>query len=132
MNVLPDTEPVSSSCSKSITTPLLLLLGDIGAALTPEQQVQLLSARRTFCTFHGLLRWCRHAVWDPSKGMHRAFDILSTNASGQNLLVRLSMLPPEILSRIALIAGLQHTIFQDAEDDHLYPLPDNQSRQHLR
>ncbi|KAK9840305.1 hypothetical protein WJX74_007243 [Apatococcus lobatus] len=105
----------------SISGPMLLCLGDIKAPLPRNQQAELMALRKAHCTFHGLVRWCRAAVSDPSKGMHRAFDGLAANASGQNLLVRLSMLPSEILSRIALAAGLQHTLFQSLDDDHLYP-----------
>lgn len=116
---------VSSSlyCRGPVSNPVLLFLGDIGAALNGPQQTQLVAARRTFCTFYGLLRWCRSALSDPSRNMHRAFDPLTTDASGKNLLVRLSMLPPEILSRIAVAAGLQHTLFDNADDDQLYPKP---------
>lgn len=109
------------SHSDPVNNPILLFLGDIGVVLPAKEKARLTMIRRTSCTLHGLLRWCSRAVSDPSKNMHRAFDSLSTNASGENLLVRLSMLPPEVLSRIALAAGLQHTLFQDADDDHLYP-----------
>ena len=105
-----------------MSMPVLLFLGDIGASLHPEQHSRLLKARKACCTFHGLVRWCRQAVSDPSKGINRAFDALSTNAAGQSLLVRLSLLPPEIVSKIALAAGLQHNLFEaSGADDLLHP-----------
>ena len=71
---------------------------------------ELLTARRSLCTFQGLLRWCRRAGLDPSKGMHGAFDSFSANASGHGLLVRMSMLPQELIDRIAVAAELQHDL----------------------
>ena len=101
-----------------ISSPVLLFLGDIHAPLPPPEQSQLMLARKTFCTFHGLLRWCRHAVSDPSRGMDRAFDALSTDTSGQTLLVWLSLLPPDLRNKIAVAAGLQHDLFVGrAHDD---------------
>ena len=91
---------------------MLLFLGDIGAPLPADQQARLLVARRAFCTFHGLLRWCRSAVSDPSRGAHCAFDYLSNESAGQELLVLLSKLPSELVTKIAVAARLQHDIFQ--------------------
>ena len=92
-----------------VNAPALLFLGDIGADL-PVDDKQLTMARRTLCTFQGLLRWCRRAGLDPSKGMHGAFDSFSANASGHGLLVRMSMLPQELIDRIAVAAELQHDL----------------------
>ena len=94
----------------NVSTPILMYLGDIGAALPAVQHHQLMLARRTFCMFHGLLRWCRRAVSNPSLGIHQAFNELLPDASGQHLLVNLSLLPPELLTRIAVAAELQHDI----------------------
>ena len=61
--------PVSSidiGCwGSQVPTPIVMFLADIGFPL-PCQHKALIMARQTFCTFHGLLRWCRHAVSDPS------------------------------------------------------------------
>ena len=110
--------------SMAISSSLLLFLGDVSIPLPAKLQARLTQARKRCCTFYGLLRWCRQAVSDPSRGINRAFSAPSTNASGQNLLVRLCMLPPEVLEKISLAAGLRHTLFQDSSDDHLYPRPE--------
>ena len=68
---------------------MLLFLGDAGCSLDKDSKTRADLARRTLCTFHGLLRWCRRVVSDPSKG----FDSTLNHTSGQNLLVRLAMLP---------------------------------------
>ncbi len=94
------------------STPMLMFLGDIGALLPNGLRARLQAARQTFCAFHGLLRWCRSAVSDPSRGAHRAFDYLSDDSSGQELLVLLSRLPLELVSKIAVAADLQHDVFQ--------------------
>ena len=100
------------SSGRWFSPPSLLFLGDIGAELLPDQRAELLVARRTFCTFHGLLRWCRSAVSDPSRGANSAFDYLSNKSAGQELLVLLSQLPSELVTKIAVAAHLQHDIFQ--------------------
>ncbi|KAK9866851.1 hypothetical protein WJX84_008724 [Apatococcus fuscideae] len=97
---------------RGIPTPILMFLGDIGVQLPDWHREKLQTARRSFCAFLGLLRWCRSAVSDPSRGAHRAFDYLCQESSGQELLVLLSRLPPELVSKIAVAANLQHDIFQ--------------------
>ena len=94
----------------SISSPVLMFLGDIGAPLLRSEMSRLLVARKTFCMFHGLLRWCRRAVSDPSRGIHWAFDEQLPSVTGQHLLVHLSMLPPEVTTRIAVAADLQHDL----------------------
>lgn len=106
-------------CDEAVSAPILLFLGDISTPLSTKQQQQMVQIRKACCTFYGLLRWCRRAVSDPSKGINRAFIPLSTKASGQNLLVRLCMLPAGVLDMIALAAGLRHTLLQIATDNHL-------------
>ena len=91
-------------------TAALMFLGDIGAPLTQKASQDLQQARRTLATFYGLLRWCRRAVSNPAKGIHRAFDPLCSDTSRQNLLIRLSRLPPELVNKIAVAAGLQHDL----------------------
>ncbi len=91
--------------------PKLMFLTDIGIDLPQRQMNMVTSARKAHCTFHGLVRWCRRAVSDPSRGAHQAFDSIATNTSGQVLLSRLSMLPSELLNKIAVAADLQHDIF---------------------
>ncbi len=91
--------------------PNLMFLADIGAELPERDMNMVASARKAHCTFHGLVRWCRRAVSDPSRGAHRAFDSMASKTSGQVLLSRLSMLPSELLNKIAVAAELQHGIF---------------------
>ncbi len=103
---------ITKTCSWSLLVPLdiLMFLVDIGMHL-PVEKLQLVEeARRAHCTFHGLIRWCRQAISDPSKGSHHAFDAMAEDGSGQLLLTRLCMLPPELISKIALSAHLQHDI----------------------
>ena len=92
-------------------TTTLMFLADIGVQLPVEMRRKVMQARRAHCTFHGLIRWCRRAVSDPSRGAHRAFDSLAADGSGQMLLTRLCLLPPELVSKIAVMAQLQHDIF---------------------
>ncbi|KAK9830769.1 hypothetical protein WJX74_006321 [Apatococcus lobatus] len=87
---------------------ILMLVGDMGSPLDERDQDRLALARRTFCLFHGLLRWCRKAVSDPSRGAQLAFDYLGSNTSGQGLLVRMSRLPQELIALIAVKADLQY------------------------
>lgn len=92
------------------STSAVMFLADMGAPLPAAWAEKVLLARRTFCTFHGLLRWCRHAVCDPSQGLDQAFSRTPANNFGEQLLIRLSFLPQELLSKIASMADLQHNI----------------------
>lgn len=110
---VPATAPTSSDLDTELEQadgPVLMLLADIGAAIPEHSRRHLITARRCFCTFHGLVRWIRHAASDPSRGAHRALDHLCTNTSGQRLLYSLSLLAPELLSKIAVMAELQHDL----------------------
>ena len=49
---------------------------------------------------------------DPTLGAHCAYDYLATDGSGQELLALLSRLPPELIHKIAVLAGLQHDVLQ--------------------
>ncbi len=106
--------PVSGpSCSRmapGIFLPHLLFLTDIGIQLPQPDKQRVAQARKAHCTFHGLVRWCRLAVSDPSRGAFHAFDSLAEDTSGQVLLSRLCMLPQELLNKIAIAAELQHDI----------------------
>ena len=93
---------------RSASIPMLMILSDIGVPLPPKQQARLQAARRAFCTFHGLVCWGRHALSDTDSGYHPAFRQPLARTSGQHLLVGLSMLPLELLNRIAIAAELQH------------------------
>ncbi|KAK9830860.1 hypothetical protein WJX74_010724 [Apatococcus lobatus] len=97
-----------------VSVPSLMFLGDIGFPLSVNMRPKLVQARKTFCTFYGLLRWCSSAV--AGKGAHAAFDCLATDHTRQNLLVHLSLLPQELITRIAVAAELQHglSLRQDA------------------
>ena len=89
---------------------ILMSLVDIGVQLPAKQRQLVDQARRTHCTFHGLVRWYRRAISDPSRGAHQAFDSLASDRSGQMLLYRLGLLPPELISKIAVAAGFQHEV----------------------
>ena len=90
---------------------LVMFIADIGAPLPDTALPKLMYARRRYCTFHGLLRWCRRAVSDPSMGMDRAFSCMTIDSCGEQLLIRLSLLPQELVNKIAAMAGLQHDIW---------------------
>ena len=89
---------------------VLMFLLDIGVPLPLATKRAVVLARKAQCTFHGLIRWCRKAVSDPSRAAHRAFDRLAEDGSGQMLLLRLSLLPAELINKIAVAAQIQHDI----------------------
>ena len=99
-----------SCCLFHVKPPTLMLLADLGAGLPKAAQANLILARKSFCTFHGLVRWIRRAVSDPSKNIHLAFNQLTTDVSGQQLLLHLSMLAPELVCKIAVMARLQYDV----------------------
>lgn len=87
------------------------------------QQLQLVQARKACCTFYGLLRWCCRSIPASGKDINQA-SAHSPDAPGWHLLVTLSMLPVEVVDRIALAAGMRHDLFQVSDtDDHLCPQP---------
>ncbi len=89
---------------------MLMGMADIGMKLPAEVRQQVMEARRAHCTFYGLIRWSRQASSDPRWPAHPAFNILAADSSGQALLTRLSLLPPELIRKIAIAAELQHDI----------------------
>ena len=91
-----------------------MFCSDLGIQLPAGLQRKVDRARNAHCTFHGLVRWCRRAISDPSQGAHRAFDYLAPDGSGQLLLTRLCLLPPELISKIAVAAELQHDICESS------------------
>ncbi len=97
-----------------IQMPLCMFLLDIGMPLNEVLRQRVNQARRACCLFHGLIRWFRRAVSDPSRKAHLAFDSMAKDRSGQLLLLRLSQLPPELISKIAVAAQLQHDIFDSS------------------
>ena len=88
----------------------MLFMADKGFPLKLEHYELVDSARRSFCAFRGLLRWCRRAVSDATCGAPCAFDFFAAKNAGQDLLVRLSQLPRELVTRIAVAADLQEDI----------------------
>ncbi len=98
----------------STKMPLHMFLMDIGMPLNEEQRQHVNQARRACCLFHGVIRWFRRALSDPSRKAHLAFDSMAKDRSGQLLLLRLSQLPPELISKIAVAAELQHDIFDSS------------------
>ena len=90
--------------------PILMYLADVGVPLKKKQMQQVKKARRAYCTIHGLVRWCRRAICQPSRGSWQGFDRMAANCSGQLLLTRLCMLPPELVSKITLAARLQRNM----------------------
>ena len=89
---------------------MVMSLGDSGFPLCKELAWRLGRARRAFSTFRGLVRWSRTAVAHQSKGVHHAFNHASSNTDGKHLLIWLSMLPENLLRKIAGLAGLQHDV----------------------
>ncbi len=106
---LPAPEEAGLWCLR-FSLPILMFLADIGMKLPADRMQHVEEARRAHCTFYGLIRWCRKAISDPSRGSHRAFDSMAEDRTGQLLLTRLCMLPPELISKIAISANLQHDI----------------------
>ena len=96
--------------STSMTLRTLMSLADIGVPLADRQMRQVRAARRAGCTLHGLVRWYRRKIFNPSRGAHQAFDSLAEDRSGQMLLYRLTRLPPELINKIATAADLQHDL----------------------
>ena len=94
--------------------PMAIFLADIGYPLPEMTKREVTQARRAHCAFFGLVRWWGRvrALSDPSRDAHLAFDSLAKDRSGQLLLTRLSLLPPELIRKIAVAAELQHDIFQ--------------------
>ncbi len=109
--VAPPTHPIGGIMTLYIKMTVWMFLCDIGAHLSDAKRQHVLQTRRACCLFLGLVRWCRRAVSDPSRRAHLAFDSLAKDRSGQLLLTRLSRLPPELISKIAVAAELQHDIF---------------------
>ena len=98
-------------CIHDMKEPMLLFLKQIGAPLPPPHCYELTErVRKVFCIFHSLLLWSRRAVADPRKGIPRAFNRLPGNTAGEHLLIRLSMLPQELINKIATMAGIQHDL----------------------
>ncbi len=98
---------------KGMSVPVLMFLGDIGYGLSPFMRETLVQARRAFCTFHGLVRWCSRPGSDPrqhSVHRHGRVSLYSRRASGEDLLVGLARLPPELITKIAVAAQLQHDL----------------------
>ena len=86
-------------------TPALMLLADSGCPLLDKDQERVIQSRRTFCTLHGLLRWCRYAM---SGGATNNFNSCFSSGPGQQLVIRTSSLPLELINMIAALADLQH------------------------
>ena len=99
------------------SVPVIMVLGDIGYPLDGTALDGLSQARRTFCTFHGLLRWCQRsgAALGQRMRFRPAFsDKFCDRTSSNELLLRLSSLPPELIAKIAVAAQLQPDCFQQA------------------
>ncbi len=109
--VAPPTHPIGGIMTLYIKMTVWMFLCDIGAHMSDATRQRVMQIRRACCLFHGLVRWCRRAVSDPSRNAHLAFDSLAKDRSGQLLLTRLSRLPPDLISKIAVAAELQHDIF---------------------
>ena len=59
-----------------------MFLADIGVYFPDETQDMVMRARKAHCLFHGLVRWWRRAMSDPSRGAHLAFDSLADRQVG--------------------------------------------------
>ncbi len=98
---------------KSMSAPVLMFLGDIGYGLPPFMHDALVQARQALCTFHGLVRWCSRPGSDPrqhSVHRHGRVSLYSRRTSGEDLLAGLARLPPELVTKIAVAAQLQHDL----------------------
>ncbi len=98
---------------KGVSVPVLMFLGDIGYGLSPFMHDALVQARRALCTFHGLVRWCSRPGSNPrqySVHCHSRGSLYSSRASGEDLLEGLARLPPELVTKIAVAAHLQHDL----------------------
>ncbi len=97
-----------------ISARVLLFLEEIDVPLDPDEwQERLVQARRmcSFCTFHGLVRWCRDASPE-QRTQHRctaSANPASTTSvpSGTELLIGPSQLPPDLVDKIAVAADIQ-------------------------
>ncbi len=105
---VPVTDRSCGRLPSRMVLPHLMFLADLGFQLPDSEKSRVAKARKAHCTFHGLVKWCRLAVSDPSKGALHAFDSLAEDRSGQVLLTRLCLLPQELLTKIAVAAELQH------------------------
>ena len=86
---------------------ILMFLADARVPLPVSMRSSLNLARRTCCIFHGLLRWCRSTLRDPSRAGNQPFSRICAAGSGQQLLLGLSMLPAELINKVAVMAELQ-------------------------
>lgn len=89
--------------------PTLMLWGDHEDLKAPKAQQQLCRARATFCTFHGLIRWCRGQLSESSRISQAVLGCLpfsSQKTAGQQLLANLARLPDDLVIKIAVAADL--------------------------
>ena len=102
------TEPLSfPPTSIYVTVPVIMLLGDIGCPLSLDMRSRLVQARRTFCAFHGCLRWYRLVGTGSRQHTRQQRD---GSIAGTGLLAGLSGLPHELVIQIEVAAELQHAL----------------------
>ena len=103
MNVaFPKHSVMIASLSCPIPASVLMLLADMGWSFDAKSRAKLREARDSFCVFHGLVRSCKRAD-EVRTGLPRHNPL-----SDQDLLARLSKLPPELIDLIAVKAELHH------------------------
>ncbi len=105
----------SSAFNCLLNRPYLMFIADIGIQLPSQARERVRQARKAYCTFHGLIRWCRHAVSETSSRSHQAFESSAGDRSGQMLLTQLCLLPQELIKKISIAAELNHDIFSPAD-----------------
>ncbi|KAK9824761.1 hypothetical protein WJX74_005756 [Apatococcus lobatus] len=107
--------PQCAWLSDYFSVPTLLLWGQHDMPLFAHSRKRLQLARATFCTLHGLIRWCRKQMPHSSIKLEGSeptltkspFPFSSSSRPAQQLLVNIAMLPHEIFVKIAVAAELQ-------------------------
>ena len=59
--------PIRGFSDSDTEMDVLMFLLNIGVQIPEEMKQEVVQAMRAHCTFHGLIRWCRKAVSDPSR-----------------------------------------------------------------
>lgn len=95
------------SIHRTWPAPTLMLWDDHRLPLPTHLTQRLRLARATFCTFHGLILWCRNWLED-DRSISKGFPFCRQPGHGQQLLISLAKLPDELNTKIAVAADLQH------------------------
>ncbi len=101
-----------------IDTPVLLLLAEIGVPMSDSVKAKLILAQRSYCTFHGLVRWCARA--SPMQKTQHQCPVQADSeptpvkpaVSSRDLLFQLSQISNDLFTRIAAEVGLPCNILR--------------------